>query len=486
LTTQLDGIHSDCWKISLGFPDTTMCLFVRILPRLGPIATSSVPIVIIAALLCVLNLVRWFPGEPTDDSNSQYAQAVARHFNDWHPFIMAWLWSVFRLLADGDGPMFSFHIACYWLGFGLIAVALCRAGRPLAGWGILGVGAFPPFLMMNVIILKDVGMAVTFLAAFAALFWYRIQNRNIPLAVVAISLVLLFYGTLVRANAVFAVVPLLAYMINPGWLGRPWRLLAFSIPVAMALVPLSGLFNHSVLNATRVGTIRSLEIFDITGVAFYSGDLSVFRPGNSFARQEVDDCYTSIEWDTLSPWGKCRFFWDRLAVSQDLQGVEKLDPSAAIEAQPNPDLLDHWVASIIRHPFAYARHRLANFSSEIVPNQNRDAPAPAMQRKPAYLMLYDVVTTPALWLAIGAYLLVLLASVKPSRRSAPIEAAFALVLSGLLYSCAYLIIGVGTDTRYQFWSMVAIFAGLVISLSELRTPLVSSPTRSEPEPFTAN
>jgi hypothetical protein len=471
-------------RIFKHFPDTTMCLVVRILPRLGPTATSSIPIVIIAALLCVANLVGWFPGEPTDDSNSQYAQAVARRFNDWHPPIMAWLWSVFRLLADGDGPMFSFHIACYWLGFGLIAVALGQAGRPFAGWGILGVGAFPPFLMMNVIILKDVGMAVTFLAAFAALFWYRIQNRNIPWAVVAISFVLLFYGTLVRTNAVFAVVPLLAYMINPGWLRRPLRLLAFSVPVAMALVPLSDLFNHSVLNATRVGTIRSLEIFDITGVAFYSDDLSVFRPGNSFTRQEVDDCYTSIEWDTLSPWGKCRFFWDRLAVSQDLKGVEKLDPSAAMEAQPNPDLLAHWVASIIRHPFAYARHRLANFSSEIVPNQHCDAPVPAMQRKPPYLMLYDVVTTPALWLAIGAYLLVLLASVKSSRRSAPIEAALALLLSGLLYSCAYLIIGVGTDTRYQFWSMVAIFAGLVISLSELRTPLMSLPTRSEPEPFT--
>jgi hypothetical protein len=472
------------WQISKHFPDTAMCLVVKILPRLGPTATSFVPIAIIATLLCVANLVGWFPGEPTDDSNSQYAQAVARHFNDWHPPIMAWLWSGFRLLADGDGPMFSFHITCYWLSFGLIAVALGRDGRPLAAWGILGVGAFPPFLMMNVVILKDVGMAVTFLAAFAALFWYRIQKRNIPLAVGAISFVLLFYGTLVRTNAVFVVVPLLAYMINPGWLGRPWRLLAFSIPVAMALVPVSGLFNHSVLNATRVGIIRSLEIFDITGVAFYSDDLSVFGTGNSITKREVDDCYTSIEWDTLSPWGKCRFFWDRLAVSQDLQGVEKLDPSAAMDAQPNPDLLDRWVASIIRHPFAYAKHRLANFSSEIVPSRPRNAPAPAMERKPPLLMLYDVVTTPALWLAIGAYLLVLLASVKSSRRSAPIEAALALVLSGLPYSCAYLIIGVGTDTRYQFWSMVAIFTAFVISLSELSVPLVSLTTRSEPEPFT--
>ena len=342
-----------------------MGLVVSAISRVGSITTRPTSIAMIAALLFVANLLGWFPGVPNDDSNSQYAQALDRHFNDWHPPIMAWLWSMFRLLADGNGPMFSFHIACYWLGFGLIAVALSRIGRPLAAWGIIGVGLFPPFLMMNINILKDVGLAVTFLAAFAALFWYRIQDRKVPLVVVAISAVLLFYGTLVRSNAVFGVVPLLAYLINPRWLGRPWRLLAFSAPAAMLLVPVSGLINHSVLNATPVGIIRSLEIFDMAGIAFYSGDVSVFGPGNSFTRQDVDSCYTPILWDTLSPWGECRFFWNRLAVARDLQGVEKLAPMAAMEARPNPELLNHWVASIIAHPLAYARHRLAHFSSAI-------------------------------------------------------------------------------------------------------------------------
>jgi hypothetical protein len=382
--------------------------------------------------------------------------------------------------------------------FGLVADALSRTRRPLVAWGILGVGLFPPFLVMNINILKDVGLAVTFLAAFAALFWYRIQDRKIPLAVVAISIVLLFYGTLVRTNAVFGVVPLLAYMINPRWLSRPWRLLAFSVPVAMLMVPVSSLFNHSVLNATPLGIIRSLEIFDMTGIAFYSGDLSVFGRGNSLTRQDLDRCYTPILWDTLSPWGKCRFFWNRLAVSQDVQGVEKLDPMAAVEARPNPDLPNRWVASMLEHPLAYVRHRLAHFNAELyflvqpdqadievigaqVRGEVLDAPAPSTRRKPLYLRLYDVLTTPAFWLAIGAGLLILLASVKPPRRSAGIEAALALVMSGLPYTCAYLIIGVGTDVRYQFWSMVATFTALVISLSGLRVPFTSLPTRSGPD-----
>jgi len=452
--------------------------------RVGAITARPGSIAAVAALLCAANLFVGFPGIANDDSNSQYAQAVDQRFNDWHPPVMAWLWSVFRLLADGDGPMFCFHVAFYWLGFGLIATALSRAGRPLAAWGTIGVGLFPPFLVTNINILKDVGLAVTFLAAFAALFWYRLQNRRAPAVIIGIACVLLFYGTLVRSNAVFGVVPLLAYLINAQWLGRPWRLLVFSVPVAMLIVPVSGLFNHNVLNATSTGIIRSLEIFDMTGIAFYSGDMSVFGPGNSFTREDVESCYTPVQWDTLSPWGKCRSFWNRLAVSPDLRGVEEFTPMAAMEAQPNPELRNHWVAAMIVHPLAYAKHRLAHFLSEIYfldqPDDNdiaapgaamgeevRVAPKLPMRESP-YLMLYDVSKMPAFWLAIGAYLLVLLASANSRRSSAGLEAALALVMSGLLYTCAYLVVGVATDLRYQFWSIVATFTALMISLSGLR------------------
>jgi hypothetical protein len=462
-----------------------MGLVVSAISRVGAITTKPASVAIIAALLFAANLFGGFPGIANDDSNSQYAQAVDQHFNDWHPPIMAWLRSVFRLLADGNGPMLCFHVVCYWLGFGLIAVALSRAGRPLAAFGIIGVGLFPPFLMMNINILKDVGLAVTFLTAFAALFWYRIADRRVPVVVVAISMVLLFYGTLVRSNAVFGVVPLAAYLINPQWSGRPWRLLACSAPVAILIVPVSGAFNHHALNATPLGIIRSLEIFDMTGIAFYSGDTSVFGPGNSLTRQDVERCYTPVEWDILSPWGKCRFFWNRLAVSEDLREVDKLAPVDAMEARPNPDLQNHWVASILSHPLAYARHRLAHFGSEIYfvdqPDHNDAAPIGEeassasglpVPRAPTYAMLYGVLKTPALWLAVGAFLLVLLASTDLGQRSHRREAALALVASGLLYTCAYLVVGVATDVRYQFWSMVAILTALVISLSGRSGPRV--------------
>jgi hypothetical protein len=319
------------------------------------------------------------------------------------------------------------------------------------------------------VLLKDVGMAVTFLAAWAALFWYRAHDRKVPTAVAAIALALLVYGTLVRANAVFAVVPLFVYMIRPQWLGRPWRLLAVSLPAALALVPAANLFNQRVLHAEQRLPIRALQVFDLAGIAFHSGDLAVFGPGTSFTREEMINCYAPTFWDRLAPWGECRRFWDRLAVSHDLRGVvETLDAPALVEAEPNADLRGLWLTAIVRHPLAYARHRLAHFGSEIWRGASVGEPD---GEEPPEVALYDRLTASALWLAIGAGLLIQLARVRALRRTASIDAALALLLSALPYACAYLVIGVATELRYLLWSLMAIFIALVISLRELRMPL---------------
>src|SRR5262249_49359719 len=86
-------------------------------------------------------------------------------------------------------------------------------------------------------------------------------------------------------------------------------------------------------------------------------------------------------------------------------------------------------------------------------------------KRPFYLMPYDLLTAPILWLAIGAGLLLQLATAQLVRRSASIDAGLALLLSSLPYSLAYIVIGVGTDLRYLFLSMLAIATALVISLS---------------------
>jgi hypothetical protein len=173
---------------------------------------------------------------------------------------------------------------------------------------------------------------------------------------------------------------------------------------------------------------------------------------------------------------------------------------AAMEAPPNPDLLKMWVSSIIAHPLAYTRHRLAHFSSAMFLDRPHDSDiglhalggeeagdsqAPPTLQELHYLAppaFYGILKTPAFWLATGVCLLVLLACASSPQCPAQREAALALVMSGLLYTCAYLVVGVATDPRYQFWSMVATFIALVISLPGLKVPSISLPRHSRPEP----
>ncbi len=419
-------------------------------------------------LLATTNLVIWFPGESGPDSQSQYWQAVSWHLDDWHPPITVWLWSIFRLVADGDGPMFCFQVVLYWLGFLLIALTLARTDQWFAAWAVLGVALFPSLFMTNIELLNDVGMGVTLLAAFAILFWWRTQDRKIPIVIATIVLALLLFGALARVNAVFAVVPLFVYLIRPKWLDNPWRLVAVSILVALALVPVADLINHRLLRAEPLHPIRSLQIFDLNGIAFYSHDLAVFGPGTSFTQDEVAHCYTPSGWDRAAPWGgECRFIWNRLGAARDLREVaEKLEARPAMGLEPNPDLSNRWIAAIVRHPLAYAKHRLLHFRSEIGTGLSY-WDSDVAGSKPLSAALYDLVTASALWIVMGAYLLVRLSSIPSVQRSTSTDAALALLLSALPYASAYLIIGVASQMRYFFWSLIAIFTAAVISSSEL-------------------
>ncbi len=182
---------------------------------------TYVLIVLIVFLLFFANLLKAYPGVPNVDSNYQYAQAINGHFTDWHPPIMAWLWSMLRLIADGTGPLFVVHVFFYWMGIGLIALTLSRIGRNQTAWAIVAVGAFPWFIKMNTQIFKDVGMAVSFLTGYSLCLSYRARGVKVPSGIIVIATIFIVYGILVRANGTFAGAPLIIWMFWPILFCRP-------------------------------------------------------------------------------------------------------------------------------------------------------------------------------------------------------------------------------------------------------------------------
>jgi len=97
------------------------------------------PILLAAGLVLAAVLVFW-PGIATYDSVVQYAQPLSGRYDDWHPPVMARLWSLTHYWIAGAGPLLALQMAGYGLGLGLIAGRMRRLGRPRAALAVMLIG----------------------------------------------------------------------------------------------------------------------------------------------------------------------------------------------------------------------------------------------------------------------------------------------------------------------------------------------------------
>lgn len=412
-------------------------------------------------LLCLVNILTRFPGESNPDSDSQYRQILSGVYDDWHPPIMARLWSFLRLFGDGTGPIFMFHIVLYWLSFTIIALALLNAGRIRSAYAILVLGLLPPSLMLTINIAKDVGLSVVLLAAFALAFRYRSKGQPIPLWAKWLVGALVIYGALVRGNAVFAVGPIVIFLFSYPWQKISLvRVAILSIAIAALLIPVSTAINRYVLLAKSAGSIKSIELFDLAGISRLTDDDTVLQQ-IGISHDDIRRCYSPIMWDSIV--SRCP------AVSEYF-----IDQGA-----PNgPDLSQTWISAVLSHPVPYTIHRILAFNSTIffaVPNHHtefvRVLPSDARRgsssfRKLLDLIHYNVLTSAATILALNISLMLASRYFYAEDRIA--KTTLILLSSSLLYSGSFFPFGVATDQRYFLWPMLAVLTSLIIVAPNLR------------------
>ncbi len=131
------------------------------------------------------------------DTIAQYRQMLSGTYNDWHPPVMARLWSLLAPLGPGAMPMLVVQLAAYWLGLGLLARAL-GGGK---GWAVLAIGLFPLFLGWEATVLKDGQLAGALICATGLIGHWWLRERPIPIPAMAGALLCLAYAALVRSNA---------------------------------------------------------------------------------------------------------------------------------------------------------------------------------------------------------------------------------------------------------------------------------------------
>ena len=436
------------------------------LPTFAGVARHAALLALLVASLFAANVALHFPGALNNDSINQYAEAVSGRYTDWHPPVMAWLWSVLRLAGDGPAPFLLLHLALYWAGFGLLADATRRAGRPRLALLVALAGAFPPFLYLNATITKDVGMVASWLAAAGLMFWFRAQDRRIPVPVGVLVAALLLYGTLVRSNAVFALGPLLMYALAPAsWL-RNTRLMVGAIVLAVLAIPMAQQANRLLFDPVSRDPVHSLFVFDLMGIAAHANDPELVEPRATLSATDLRACYTPYWWDSLSPWGRC---------------ASRTHRPDTDHATVGEGLAVQWAKTIMAHPVEYAVHRLKHFNSSVLfavppkhirltPEYRTDDPSfPPMEVVTERDIKFDLLRKnpfvwPVTWLVWGAFLLAFLAR-RPVAQ--PVLLARVLIVSALGYSLAYLVIGVATDMRYHYWTLMAMLAATLLVMPQL-------------------
>jgi hypothetical protein len=160
--------------------------------------------------------------------------------------------------------MVAMQVLLYWSGLGLIAAALASGEARRTAWVVLAIGILPWFAVWQWSVLKDVQMVAAMLAATGVVGWWRLRGRPVPWVAWAIAGIFLAYASLVRANALFATVPLAVMLLPKG----PWPIRAGLVVAGLAAVlALMPVINAQVLGATPSGVETTVPLFDLAAIA---------------------------------------------------------------------------------------------------------------------------------------------------------------------------------------------------------------------------
>jgi hypothetical protein len=317
------------------------------------------------------------------------------------------------------------------------------------------------------VVLKDTQMLGTLIAAVGIVAHYRLRGQHVPTAAIAMVVLLVAYVTLIRANALFATVPL-AVLLLPA---RRSALSSFALALVggVAILLLQPLTNHGLLRAEPSDVAKSEPIFDLAGIAVRTPE----EPWSAFTaseRQEIIDrhCSKAFFWDSLTDPAGCAHATER-----------------AMKASAG-QLYLQLAREVARHPIAYSRHRLAHWNSTerwLVASGLPDA-APPVEAEPNDLGLgtpsSPVAATwqgaaaaeaatplgwPILWTTIA---LLLLPAAWRRRDNVPGSLALALLASALTLEASFLVISIASDLRYHLWPIAASALALVLLSDDLR------------------
>ena len=408
-----------------------------------------------AVVAAIFNFIAFYPGILHHDAWAYFAAARTGDWTNWQPPLLGKLWIPLQAIWNGPQPMLVLFMAGYWSGFAVVARAYEAEGTRLAAC-TFATAFFPLALNFNGQLVKDISMAVCLLLAAgiaAGIVRGAIRKRAAPVGAMWLFLVM---GAFMRANALFALPPLLdlaGAATNLAWAKTGWIKRAIAVClVAIAFAPGHILADRHVFRVRDLYPMSQLQIFDIGGISYFSG-VDRFQGffGPDFAAKNRT-CYTPQHWDVYG-WGACE------------EVYEDLKP------QFGWPLTKLWLEALAADPVSYLAHRLAHFNrflqfvcrdcKEMIYTGSQSTNQNEFTFTPTFLYLAIDFASEALnnspfgrpyvWLLLClAWSLAAFAIPDPITR----RVTLAIAASGALYALAFAVVGIASDYRYIYWTML--------------------------------
>lgn len=406
--------------------------------------------------ICFAITLTLFPGLGDGDTVDQQRQMLTGMYHDWHPPVFAAFWgvvnkawnSVTGMSYSGTGVLYVLHALLLWGGIAL----LMKVARPYfrtfigeARWkfsalaGMLFLWGLCELVPMSRLIFKDTAMLAAYTLALG-LMLNMPARRGWKVFMIMGCLLLLFYGTAVRHNSLFALMPLLALLFCKT-LPTRWVL----IIVPCTLIAWGGIIlsinyvNYTVLAAKKTYSIQEIFYTDIWRLNYKTKVFDLPPP------------VKGVSWDEISEEVFFDFYDEkRVYVKSSMRFIERYYNNGVrywtndfTGAEDDFKLLFHaWIDKIKKHPAAYiSTHK------RIFVNMLREYTFFGLSGYWYFILACAIA-------AAGFYKLI---KKKPGIDPAP----YLVALSSLFYVMPYFLFIVDIQRRYLLWFIFASFLSVI-------------------------
>lgn len=431
---------------------------------------------------CLLFAFLWitylfYPGAIIYDTFDIYNSIYHNWISNWHSALFSRIWECILFVTDNRGILMFIQVGTICAGLYIIGKHISKG--ILTGIICILILFIPPVFGDLLVVIKDTYLAAFIFLVAAFMLDHALSGKKKSPAFYFFCTIILVFCFYIRSNGCFVAIPLIVALLI-GWKAPIIYRYILCLIVAGVVMATAPFVDIKLLEAHDEAPDFSLMLFDIIGTAKNSGQSTLPDiPEVPDQMALINHCYTPVFWDAIAFWEKkdncnaiAMHYFEYKLKPDEIQKNNYFKN----RKQARSVLRKAWVAAITQHPLAYLKHRLKHYNRFINYQGNRPTFRPLYTHFFGYINGHDEndvlnykISPPKFWnkflqmdlehqLCFKPYvsLLILLFFYLSTLRTSDLfnRTLNVVAFSGLIYLVGFLFVGVSSDFRYSYPSLL--------------------------------